>query len=65
MWLFVGIGFIAQAVLNILKPGVLAQITAGNLEGMNITQEVMLVWAVMFLFPFGNGHPLSSTEGFY
>ena len=51
MWLFVGIGFIAQTVLNILKPGVLAQITAGNLEGMKITQEVMLVWAVMFLFP--------------
>jgi hypothetical protein len=51
MWLFVGIGFIAQAVLNILKPGVLAQVMAGNLEGMKITQEVLLVWAVMFLFP--------------
>jgi hypothetical protein len=51
MWLFVGIGFIAQAVLNILKPGALAQVMAGNLEGMEITQEVMLVWAVMFLFP--------------
>jgi hypothetical protein len=24
---------------------------AGNLEGMKITQEVLLVWAVMFLFP--------------
>jgi hypothetical protein len=51
LWLFIGIGFIAQAVLNILKPGALAQVMAGNLEGMEITQEVMLVWAVMFLFP--------------
>jgi hypothetical protein len=51
LWLFVGISFIAQAVLNILKPGALAQVMAGNLEGMEITQEVMLVWAVMFLFP--------------
>jgi len=51
MWLFVGISFIAQTVLNILKPGVLAQAMAGNLEGMKITQEVMLSWAVIFLFP--------------
>ena len=51
LWLFVGISFIAQVVLNILKPGTLAQVMAGNLEGMEITQEVMLVWAVMFLFP--------------
>ena len=52
MWLFVGIGFIAQTVLNILKPGVLAQLMAGNLEGMNITQEVLLGWAAMiYLFP--------------
>jgi hypothetical membrane protein len=53
MWLFVGIGFIAQAVLNILKPGVLAQLIEGTyyLEGMKITQEVLLFWAVIFLFP--------------
>lgn len=51
LWLFVGISFIAQVVLNILKPGTLAQVMEGSLEGMEITQEVMLVWTVMFLFP--------------
>ena len=51
LWLFVGIGIIAQVVLNILKPGALVQLMAGNFEGMIITQEVMLFWAVMFLLP--------------
>jgi len=51
LWLFIGIGIIIQVLLNIIKPGSLAQLMAGNFEGMIITQEILLFWAALFLSP--------------
>jgi hypothetical protein len=51
LWLIVGIGLLGQALLNVLKPGALAQVMSGIAEGMEITQTVMLGWAVFFTFP--------------
>ena len=41
----------AHPLLTLMKPGVLQQIMAGNIEGLQITPEILLVYAVIFLFP--------------
>jgi hypothetical protein len=51
LWLIIGIGLPSQALLGVLKPGALAQIMSGTLEGEAITQTVMLGWAGFFTFP--------------
>ena len=51
LWLFSELAFVAHTLLTLMKPGVLQQIMAGNIEGLQITPEILLVYAVLFLFP--------------
>jgi hypothetical protein len=51
LWLFSDIAFVAHSLLTFLKPGVVDQIRAGNIEGLRITPEILFLYAIIFLLP--------------
>jgi hypothetical protein len=51
LWLFSDIAFVAHSLLTFLKPGVVEQVIAGNIEGLKITPEILFLYAIIFLFP--------------
>ncbi|MGD0028618.1 MAG: DUF6326 family protein [Candidatus Bathyarchaeia archaeon] len=51
LWLFADIAFVAHSLLTFLKPGVVEQVMAGNIEGLKITPEILFLYAIIFLFP--------------
>lgn len=51
LWLFSAVAFLAHQILALLEPGVMAQIMAGEVEGMKIGPELILLFAVIFLVP--------------
>ncbi len=51
LWLFSAVAFLAHQILALLEPGVIAQIMAGDIEGMKIGPELILIFAVLFLIP--------------
>jgi len=57
LWLFSEIAFLGTMVLSILRPDVIEQIMAGEIEGMKIVPELLLVYAVLVLFPLVMAFP--------
>ncbi len=51
LWLFSAVAFLAHQILALLEPGVIAGIIAGEVEGMKIGPELILLFAVLFLVP--------------
>ncbi len=51
LWLFSAVAFLAHQILALLEPGVIAQIIAGEMEGMKIGPELILLFAILFLVP--------------
>jgi len=51
LWLIYGVAVLAEAILGYLELGVIEQVIAGEIEGMQITPEVLLVFAIIFLIP--------------
>ncbi len=51
LWLFSAVAFLAHQILALLEPGVIAGIMAGEVEGMKIGPELILLFAVLFLVP--------------
>jgi hypothetical protein len=51
LWLIYGVAVLAEAILGFLELGVIEQVIAGEVEGMQITPEVLLVFAIVFLIP--------------
>ncbi len=51
LWLFSAVAFLAHQILALLEPGVIAQIIAGEIEGMKIGPELILLFAILFLVP--------------
>ncbi len=51
LWLFSAVAFLAHQILALLEPGVLAGIMAGEVEGMKIGPELILLFAFLFLVP--------------
>jgi Ca2+/H+ antiporter len=51
LWLIYGVAVLAEAILGYLELGVIEQVIAGEVEGMQITPEVLLVFAIIFLIP--------------
>ena len=51
LWLFSAVAFLAHQILALLEPGVIAQIIAGEMEGMKIGTELILLFAILFLVP--------------
>jgi len=51
LWLFGIVNALASMLLMLLEPGVIEQILAGELEGVKIGPEVLLVLAIIVLVP--------------
>jgi len=51
LWLFTIVSALASGILGILEPGVIDQIMTGEVEGMKITPEFLLVFAILMLIP--------------
>lgn len=51
LWLIYGVAVLAEAILGYLELIVIEQVIAGEVEGMQITPEVLLVFAIIFLIP--------------
>ena len=51
LWLFTAVDFVAHGVLEILEPGAIAQITTGEMGGLQITPELLLLLAILTLVP--------------
>jgi hypothetical protein len=51
LWLFEEVAFLAYMMLTTLEPGVIEQIMAGEIEGMKIGPEILLLLAILLLVP--------------
>ena len=51
LWLFSAVAFLAHQILALMEPGVIAGIMAGEVEGMKIGHELILLFAILFLVP--------------
>ena len=51
LWLFSAVAFLAHQILALMEPGVIAGIMAGEVEGMKIEPELILIFAILFLVP--------------
>ncbi len=51
LWLFSAVAFLAHQILALMEPGVIAQIMDGEVEGMKIGTELILLFAILFLVP--------------
>lgn len=51
LWLFSAVAFLAHQILALMEPGVIAGIMTGEVEGMKIGPELILLFAILFLVP--------------
>lgn len=51
LWLFSAVAFLAHQILALMEPGVIARIVDGEVEGMKIGAELILLFAILFLVP--------------
>jgi uncharacterized membrane protein HdeD (DUF308 family) len=51
LWLFYAVALIAYVTLEGFEPGALEQVMAGEIDGMEITPELTLLFAILFLAP--------------
>jgi hypothetical protein len=51
LWLFSVVAGVAGGFFALMEPGVIEQIMAGEVEGMKIGPELLLVYAIIILVP--------------
>ena len=51
LWLFLELYVVAGEMLMLLEPGVIEGIIAGEIEGMRIGPELLLLFSILFLIP--------------
>ena len=51
LWLFTIVAGLASAILGLMEPGMIEQIMTGEVEGMEISPEFLLLFAIIFLIP--------------
>jgi len=51
LWLFYVVALVAYMTLGGFEPGTLEQVMEGEIDGMKITPELMLLFAILFLAP--------------
>jgi len=51
LWLFYVVALIAYMTLAGFEPGALQKVIEGEIDGMKITPELMLLFAILFLAP--------------
>jgi hypothetical protein len=51
LWLFSGVAFLGYAIFGLMEPGAIAGIMAGEVEGMKIGPELILLFSIFWLVP--------------
>jgi hypothetical protein len=51
LWVVMAVGTVAAMFLNLLMPGVIQGIMAGEMEGMELAEWMMAVYALFFIIP--------------
>jgi hypothetical protein len=51
LWLFAALAFLSYVILELMEPGVIAQVTAGKIEFYTISSAMLLFFAIMMLVP--------------
>jgi hypothetical protein len=51
LWLFAAVAFLAHGMLELLEPNGISQVMSGEMGGMTITPELLLLLAVCVLVP--------------
>jgi hypothetical protein len=51
LWLFTIVAGLASGLLALMEPGTIEQIMTGEVEGMKISPEFLLLFAIIFLIP--------------
>lgn len=51
LWIFLAIGMSAAMILYIMGPGVIDDIIAGEMEGMEISAGILMIFALFWLIP--------------
>jgi len=51
LWLIYGGASFASSIVGIFEQGVIAQVMEGEVEGMTIGPELLLIFAIMLLYP--------------
>ena len=51
LWLFASVAFLAHQILVLMEPGIIAQLMAGEAEGLKIGPEMILFFAILMLVP--------------
>jgi len=52
LWLIYGGAGFASFILGISEPGIIEQVMAGEIEGIKITPEILLIDTIFLLIPF-------------
>jgi hypothetical protein len=51
LWLFTIVAGLASGLLALMEPGTIEQIMTGEVEGMKMSPEFLLLFAIIFLIP--------------
>jgi hypothetical protein len=51
LWLFYEVAFVVDMLLGFMEPGAVEQVMAGEVEGMQIGPELLLLFAIVLLVP--------------
>jgi hypothetical protein len=51
LWVIMAVGTVASMFLSLLMPGVIQGIMAGEMEGMELTEGMMGIYALFFIIP--------------
>jgi hypothetical protein len=51
LWLFSAVAFLGYIILSLTEPGVIAGIMTGEVEGMKLGPELILLFAIFVLVP--------------
>ena len=51
LWIFLAVAMSASMVLSFMGPGVIEEIIAGEIEGMEITEELLALFGIFWLIP--------------
>jgi len=51
LWLFAVVAFLAYMILSLMEPNMIEQVMAGEIEGLKVTPELILLFAILVLVP--------------
>jgi hypothetical protein len=52
LWLTMAVGMVSAMFLSLLMPGVIEGVIAGEMEGMQLSELIMVVYAIFFIIPW-------------